>query len=179
MNKIKIWMLGLLLFFDKIIRNIPSHFIRDIVYKYILRVRIGRHVAIYSGVEMRSPWNIEIGNNSIIGNSCLLDGRRGLRIGNNVNISSGAWIWTLQHDVQSSDFSAVGDRVEIGDRAWICSRVIILPGVEIGQGAVVAAGSVVTKSIPPFAIAGGVPAKVIGARNENLTYELNFKVPFI
>lgn len=54
--------------------------------------------------------------------------------------------------------------VKIGSDVWIGARVTILEGVEIGDGAVVAAGAVVTKNIPPYAVAGGVPAKVIKYR---------------
>lgn len=54
--------------------------------------------------------------------------------------------------------------VIVGNDVWIGNGVTILSGVEIGHGAVIAAGSVVTRSIPPYSIAGGVPAKVIRLR---------------
>ena len=54
--------------------------------------------------------------------------------------------------------------VVIGDDVWIGANVTILKGVTIGKGAVVAAGAVVTKNIPPYAIAGGLPAKVLKYR---------------
>lgn len=54
----------------------------------------------------------------------------------------------------------------IGDDVWIGHGALILSGVEIGQGAVVAAGSVVTKDVPPYAVVGGVPAKIIKYRFE-------------
>ncbi len=54
--------------------------------------------------------------------------------------------------------------VIVGNDVWIGNGVTILSGVEIGDGAVIAAGSVVTRSIPPYSIAGGVPAKVIKLR---------------
>lgn len=54
--------------------------------------------------------------------------------------------------------------VTIGRDAWLGARVIVLPGVTIGEGAVIAAGSVVRKDVPSFAIAAGVPAKVVGER---------------
>ena len=52
----------------------------------------------------------------------------------------------------------------VGDDVWIGYRATILSGVEIGQGAIIAAGSVVTKNVPPYAIVGGNPAKVIRFR---------------
>lgn len=61
----------------------------------------------------------------------------------------------------------------IDDDVWIGDHALILSGVHIGQGAVVAAGCVVTKDVPPYAIVGGVPAKVIKYRfNDALIQEL-------
>ena len=59
--------------------------------------------------------------------------------------------------------------ITIGNDVWIGTRAMILDGVTIGDGAVVAAGAVVTKNVPPYAIVGGVPAKIIRYRfNEDL-----------
>lgn len=52
----------------------------------------------------------------------------------------------------------------IGNDVWIGTRAVIMDGVNIGDGAIVAAGAVVTKDVPPFAIVGGIPAKVIKYR---------------
>ena len=55
--------------------------------------------------------------------------------------------------------------VEIGDFVWLGSRVMILPGTKIGEGAIIQGGSVVHGEIPPYAIAGGNPAKVFKYRD--------------
>lgn len=70
-----------------------------------------------------------------------------------------------------------GDIV-IGDDVWIGYRVTIMSGIHVGQGAVIAAGSVVTKDVPPYAIVGGVPAKVIKYRFEPETILQLLKVDY-
>ncbi len=59
----------------------------------------------------------------------------------------------------------------IGNDVWIGTRVVILRGVKIGDGAIVAAGAVVTKDVPPFAIVGGVPAKILRYRFDQKVIE--------
>lgn len=156
-----------------VLGKIPCHAYRNWVLRNIYLMKIGKKTVIYGGFEIRFPWKIEIGPGTIIGDECKLDGRNGLKIGENVNFSTGAWIWTEQHDLNDSMFDSndSGGPVTIGDRAWISSRSVILPKCTIGNGAVVAAGAVVTKSVPAYAIVGGVPAKVIGKRNQDLKYE--------
>ncbi|MBR5586936.1 MAG: CatB-related O-acetyltransferase, partial [Clostridia bacterium] len=66
--------------------------------------------------------------------------------------------------VDKTSFNEHKSRVVIGNDVWIGDRATILAGVKIGDGAVVAAGAVVTKDVEPYAIVGGVPAKVIKKR---------------
>ena len=61
--------------------------------------------------------------------------------------------------------------VTIGNDVWIGNRAVIMGGVTVGDGAIVAAGAVVTKDVPPHAIVGGVPARVIRPRYDNETVE--------
>ena len=61
----------------------------------------------------------------------------------------------------------------VHDDVWIAEDALVLSGVEIGQGAIIAAGSVITKNVPPYAIVGGVPGKVISYRfNEDIIRKL-------
>ncbi|MFN8710810.1 MAG: acyltransferase, partial [Planctomyces sp.] len=96
----------------------------------------------------------------------------------NISIGPEASILSLGHDPQSPSFEDVGGDITIGDRVWIGYRALIMPGVNIGEGAVVAAGAVVTRDVEPYTIVAGVPAKKIGDRSRDLSYELNFR-PFL
>lgn len=78
---------------------------------------------------------------------------------------------------EEAEATSKGD-INIADDVWIGKESTILSGVNIGQGAVIAAGAVVTKDIPPYAIAGGVPAKVIKYRFDEQTIEKLIKVDF-
>lgn len=159
----------------KFLSNFPSHVVRSFFLKNVFHMTIGKHVTIYSGFEIRDPWNITIGNGSIIGDNSILDGRNGIYIGNNVNFSTGVWIWTEQHDLNDSYFNCnnKGGEVKIQDRVWIGSRVIVLPKTTIDEGAVIAAGAVVTNNCEKFGVYMGVPATLKKFRNNNLKYEFD------
>lgn len=174
----RLYFQGLKLWIGFVVGRVPIHAFRIIVYKRFFGMRIGSKSAIHWRLVFFAPQGIRLGRNSIVGNDCFLDGRLGLQIGNNVNIGGHVQIFTVGHDPSSPTFGTKGGAVRIADRAYIASRATILPSVEIGEGAVVAAGAVVSKDVAPYTIVGGVPASVIGQRSRDLSYELDFHMPF-
>ena len=76
----------------------------------------------------------------------------------------GNWSRHTGTNVSVKEFSGESGMTEIGNDVWIGDHVVIMSGVHIGDGAIVAAGAVVTKDVPPYAIVGGVPARVIRYR---------------
>lgn len=153
-----------MLFMATLVGYIPSHIVRHILYRLMFRVTIARNSIIYWRCRFFKPSGVHIGQHSIIGNDAFLDGRKGLFIGNNVNIAGEVRIYTMQHDITSPTFAGIGEAVHIQDWVYIGTRVTILPGVTIGEGAVVASGAVVTKDVLPWIVVGGVPAKFIKNR---------------
>ena len=100
-----------------------------------------------------------------LGENCRIEGGGTITVGRHVMMGPDVMIIPQDHKILPEGFDgfAAGD-VEIGDFAWIGARVTILKDVRIGKHAVIAAGAVVTRDVPDYAIAGGVPAKVIKMR---------------
>ena len=152
---------------------IPSHHIRRFVYK-ALGAEIGKKVVIHFRTEIRGIHRLKIDSRTMIGDNALLDARRGLTIGKNVNIASDVTIHPGGHDIRDPYFRAPAldsSPVVIGDRVYIGARAMILNGVTIGEGAVLCAGCVVTKDVEPYAVVAGIPAKKISERPHDLRYE--------
>ncbi|GAA5889445.1 hypothetical protein JCM8208_007878 [Rhodotorula glutinis] len=104
--------------------------------------------------------NVFLNFNFVCLNTC--DVKIGSRVlcGSNVSLLSG----THPTDPAIRNGTAgpeMGAPIEIGDDCWLAASVVVLPGVKIGRGTTIGAGSVVTKSIPPFVVAVGNPARVI------------------
>ena len=172
LNRINNYFLDIELMVLRWVGYVPSHIFRKLFYS-LAGVKIGKGSTIHMWANFFDPTNIIVGEDTIIGDHAFLDGRASLKIGSHVDIASQVLIYNSEHNIDSVDFSAKLEKVEIEDYVFIGPRAIILPGVKIGKGAVVAAGAVVTKDVPDFAIVGGVPAKVIGERkNKNPNYRL-------
>ncbi|KPH21192.1 acyltransferase [Rhodococcus sp. D-46] len=169
---------GFRLFIAFILGRIPVHSLRLVAYRKLLGMHIGRNSSVHWRTVFFAPEGVSIGENSIIGNDCFLDGRKEISIGKNVNIGGHVQIYTLEHDPDSEDFGTKGGAVVIGDYCYIATRSTILPGVNIGEGAVVAAGAVVTRDVGDYEVVGGVPARKIKDRPRKLNYELGYHMPF-
>ena len=146
-----------------IIGCVPFHHVRRFAYR-LAGMQIGQGSSIHMGLILYDPSGITIGQDTIVGERCTLDGRAKLTIGDHVDIASEVMIYNSEHDVNDPKFGAIVAPVTIEDYVFIGPRAIILPGVTIGRGAVVGAGAVVTKDVPPFTVFGGVPAKPISER---------------
>lgn len=171
-NRLFNYVLDMELFIVRLAGFIPSHIIRKFIYR-CAGVKIGRRSYIHMGAQFFYPAGVEIGSGTIIGQNAFLDGRDILKIGDHVDIASDVMIYNSEHDINAEDFHATTAPVEISDYVFIGPRVTILPGVKVGKGAVVAAGAVVISDVPGYAIAGGVPAQVIGERKlKDLYYRL-------
>lgn len=142
----------------------------------ILQGKIGR-VVVGTGTIIRAGTRIHafdnaricIGKNTRISQNVTIHAAIDIMIGDNTMIGPDCFILDTDHDTQRGDNPMherplVNKPVTIGNDVWLGRNVTIVKGVTIGDGCVVGAGSVVTKNLMPYAIYGGVPAKLIRMR---------------
>lgn len=110
------------------------------------QVQLGEYTALWAGKS--SAW-VRVGDRTTFGPNCFVT----------------AADYGLARDKRITDQDMTERDVVIGPDCWIGTKSVITAGVTLGEGCVIGAGSVVTKDIPAFAIAGGIPAKVIRERS--------------
>lgn len=135
-----------------------------------------------SPVEYARHLGVKVGDNTFIAIREWSTEPYLIEIGNNVYITKGVMLHTHGGSSVARRFYPLFDcfgRIIIKDWAYIGAGAQIMPGVTIGEGSLVAAGSIVTKSVDPFSVVAGNPAKVLCKVDEyidrNLKYNLNSK----
>lgn len=106
-NSINLYCYGLCRYYSILIGKIPSQRIRKFIMRKCLCLDVSPKAVLYGGFEMRSPWNIHIGE-AVIGVGALLDGRSGIQIEDRVCLAQNVKIFTLQHNVNDARFAARG-----------------------------------------------------------------------
>lgn len=136
-------------------------------------MRLGRGVRLGRGcVISATDGSLFIGDGSALSPYANVGADHGrITIGCRVAIGPGSVLRAANHRFDQADrpIMTQGHRpgyIEIEDDVWIGANCVITPDVRIGHGSVVGAGSVVTRDVPPLAVVGGVPARIIGRRGQ-------------
>ena len=147
---------------------------RDSLLRSYYTHRVARRV-IRHGANLRcsgkctSTGHVTLGDNVNFNGMHIL-GAGTVTIGDNFHSGTECMMITQNHNYEGEaipyDNTYVKKTITIGDNVWLGNRVLIVGDVTIGEGAIVAAGAVVCKDVPPCAIVGGNPAKVIKYRDQ-------------
>lgn len=132
---------------------------------------IGHHSQIDMDCFFFEPRRFKCGKHTHINRNVIIDSRGGIEIGDCCSISFNCKLVTGRHNIHSPYFIYDPQQIIISDYVHIGCGAIVLGGVKIGRGAVVSAGAVVTKDVPDYAIVGGVPARIIGYRENDFQYK--------
>lgn len=157
-------------------RKLIGNLVNYLVFKIKFKANVGQNSNVERGIFSNSA-NIKIGSNVHVGLQSFWNALGGIDVHDNVIIGPRSTIWTFNHNYRSNkllpyDEQVVLKKVVIEKNVWIGINVTISPGVTVGEGAIVAMGSVVIKNVPPLAIVGGNPAKIIGTRDKETYFTL-------
>jgi putative colanic acid biosynthesis acetyltransferase WcaF len=131
----------------------------------IFGAKIGDGVLIKTGVRVKYPWRLHVGNHCWIGEDCWIDNMADVTLGNDVCLSQGCYLCTGNHNWNDPSFGMYAEDIVLESGSWVASRSVIGPGVVIGESAIAAIGSVVWRDVPAGEIHGGNPATFRGTRD--------------
>jgi putative colanic acid biosynthesis acetyltransferase WcaF len=138
--------------------------------RFLLRLfgaRIGREVHIYPTASILMPWNLDVGDFSAVADWCCLYNPGKIEIGSRSTVSHRAHLCSATHDYRDPALPLLRCPVRIGSDAWICTEAFVGPGVTVGDGAIVGARAVAVKSVEPWTIVAGNPARLVKKRLMN------------
>jgi putative colanic acid biosynthesis acetyltransferase WcaF len=130
--------------------------------------KIGTGCRFVHPLRVKSPWNLEVGDNCWFGVDVWIYNQALIRIGSNVCISQGTFLSAGSHDMSTTMDLRVAPIV-IEDGVWITSKCVVQMGVTIGRSAVVTPLSVVHRSLEPEGVYGGNPCRFIRNRFDSVT----------
>ncbi len=142
-----------------------------------------KNVYIMPDCKFENVRNMNFGKYIFINHDVTFSTPHGMKLGNFVMVGPHVLFATVHHGLDDWKspmiFQEASEKeIVIEDDVWIGAKATILGGVTIGRGAVIAAGSVVTKDVEPYAIVGGVPAKIIRYRFDAKTKTKAKKLSF-
>lgn len=147
----------------RLLMGTKLRYIRNIILRGF-GAKLPLRSVIYNSCKIWAPWNLEVGEYCCIGPNTELYNKAPITIKNHVVISQGAFLCTASHDIYDVNNAMIKAPIVIEDKVWIASKSYIGMGVVIGEGAVVGATSSVYKSVKPWSVVGGNPAKFIKDR---------------
>lgn len=145
-------------------------------YLKMMLKRCGKDVKLHGKIAITKPEKVELGDNVHIGENAAIRSDGGLKIGDNTHISRNLVLYTVNHNYEGErlpyDEQIIEKKVEIGDNVWIGMNVKVIPGITVGEGAIIGMGTVVSRDVPPLAIVGSSPQRIIKYRDKKRYYEL-------
>jgi len=142
--------------------------------RFLLRcfgAKIAKSATVGRLARIESPWNLTMGERSMICNHTWIMCYAPVTIGDQALVGEYSRILTGSHITNSKSYKGISSGVEIGRNAWIASCAILSSGgyktLKIGEGAIVGVGSVVLRNVKPMTIVMGNPAKYIADREFN------------
>ena len=134
---------------------------------FLLRLfgaKIGKGVVIKPFVNIKYPWNLQVGDHTWIGEGVWIDNLTSVSIGSHCCLSQGAFLLCGNHDFSVAGFDLMVKSIQLEDGSWVGAKSIVSPGTEMKSHSVLTAGSLAKGVLEPFSIYQGNPAVKIKSR---------------
>jgi putative colanic acid biosynthesis acetyltransferase WcaF len=125
---------------------------------------IGANPKIYPGAIIWAPWNLFCGDLVAIADGAEVYNPAPMHFGSHAIVSQGAYLCGATHDYNSPAFPLLAYEMHFGAHSWVCARAIVGPGANLGEGAVLGLGAVATRSLEPWTVHAGSPARQVKER---------------
>ena len=141
----------------------PFHAWRSTLLR-LFGARLGPECHIYPGARIWAPWNLYAADSVAIADGAEIYNPAPMTFGSHAIISQDAYLCGATHDYNRADFPLLAYTTEVGAYAWVCARAIVSPGINLGEGSVLGLGAIATRSLEPWSVYAGVPARHIKDR---------------
>lgn len=127
--------------------------------------KIGQTNFIYPTCKIWAPWLLETEDVVTIGSGVEIYNPGGVYLGHHAILSQDAYLCGATHNYNSAEFTYLKSKITVGPYAWVCARAIVLPGVHCREGSVLGAAALTSKSLDPWTVYGGNPARALKERH--------------
>lgn len=126
--------------------------------------KVGKNVTMKPNINIKYPWNLEIGDNVWLGEELWIDSLGKVKIGDNCCLSQGAMLLSGNHDYKKPSFDLIVKDIILEEGVWIGAKSVVCGGATCYSHSVLSVNSVATKSLDAYGIYQGNPAQLIRQR---------------
>ncbi len=129
--------------------------------------KLGDKCHFYAKGKVWAPWNLVCEDRVSLADDAEIYNPAPMYFGSHAIVSQGAYVCGATHTYNDPKFPLVSFTMRFGAYSWICARAIVAPGVEVGEGAILGLGSIATKTLEPYGIYAGAPARKVKERDRS------------
>lgn len=141
----------------------PFHAWRRLLLR-LFGAKVGKGALVYPSAVIWAPWNLTLGPGSTLGDGVDCYNVAHVKLGAGAVASQRAYLCTASRNIDAPGKPLMTAPIVLADNAWVAAEAYLAPGVALGEGAVAAARAVVTRSVAPWNVVAGNPARVIRQR---------------
>jgi putative colanic acid biosynthesis acetyltransferase WcaF len=141
----------------------PMHAWRSFILR-CFGAKMGANCHFYPGAKIWAPWNLDCADQVTAADGAEIYNPAPMHFGSHAIVSQGAYLCGATHDYNVAAFPLLAYEMSFGAHSWVCAKAIVGPGVNLGEGAVLGLGAIATRSLDPWTVHAGSPARQVKER---------------